>query len=74
MNTHPNPPEGREFCLTIGFMKGYNCPLVGIELNVVIPYNHQKGESSACLVEIETNVVMPNNKLYEEAFLNCFDA
>ena len=52
MNTHPNPPEGREFCLTIGFMKGYDCTLVGIEINIVMPYN----------------------KLYEEAFLNCFDA
>lgn len=37
-------------------------------------YNQQKGESAACLIGIETNVVMPNNKLYEEAFLNCFDA
>ena len=55
-------------------MKGYDCTLVGIELNVVIPYNQQKGESAACLIGIETNVVMPNNKLYEEAFLNCFDA
>jgi hypothetical protein len=55
-------------------MKGYDCTLVRIELNVVIPYNHQKGESAACLVEIEFNVVMPYNRLYEEAFLNCFDA
>ena len=37
-------------------------------------YNQQKGESAAWLIGIETNVVMPNNKLYEEAFLNCFDA
>jgi len=33
-------------------MKGYDCTLVGIEINIVVPYN----------------------KLYEEAFLNCFDA
>ena len=74
MNTHPNPPEGREFCPAIGFMKGYDCTLVGIELNVVIPYNHQKGESAACLVGIEINIVVSYNKLYKEAFLNCFDA
>ena len=37
-------------------------------------YNQQKRESAACLVGIEFNVVLPYNKLYEEAFLNCFDA
>ena len=52
MNTHPNPPEGRELCPAISFMKGYDCTLVVIEINIVMPYN----------------------KLYEEAFLNCFDA
>ncbi len=37
-------------------------------------YNQQKGESAACLVGIEINIVMTYNKLYEEAFLSCFDA
>ena len=50
------------------------CTLVGIETTVVCPaIGFMKGYDCT-LVGIEINIVMPNNKLYEEAFLNYFDA